>query len=113
MSQDDSVSNETLASIGVASVLALGLFGWALSREKSSALATVDPSITLTEHFGVTPAAYMAHSNLKNITMDAEELLSLLNERDVLPQWADEAIASARMNVTKILGYVRAEKTRA
>ena len=77
------------------------------------ALSKADPSVVVTEHPGVRPAAYMAHSNLKNIVVEAEELLGLLNDRDVLPQWADEAIGSARMNITKALGYVRAEKTKA
>lgn len=42
--------------------------------------------------------------------MDATELLSIMNSKDDLPQWADEALAIAKMNVTKILGYVRSEK---
>jgi hypothetical protein len=76
------------------------------------ALSKADPSVVVTEHPGVRPAAYMAHSNLKNIVVEAEELLGLLNDRDVLPQWADEAIGSARSSITKALGYVRAEKTK-
>ena len=93
----------------VPSMSELGAFG---KSEIGLGALTVDPSLTLTEHPGVRPAAYMAHSNLKNIIHDAEEMLSLMNERDVLPQWADESIASAKMNVSKMLGYVRSKKTR-
>jgi len=62
------------------------------------------------EHEGVDPVSYMAYSNLKNIIIDATELLSIMNSKDDLPQWADESIAMAKMNVSKILGYVRSEK---
>jgi hypothetical protein len=81
-----------------------------LAQEFEEMALKVDPSAVVTEHEGVEPAAYMAYANLKNIIVDASELLSIMNAQDVLPQWADEAIANAKMNVTKILGYVRAEK---
>jgi hypothetical protein len=81
-----------------------------LAQQFEEMAEQVDPSVVITEHEGVEPAAYMAHANLKNIIVDASELLSIMNEKDVLPQWADEAIANAKMNVTKILGYVRSEK---
>lgn len=70
----------------------------------------VDPDVVVHEHEGVEPVSYMAYSNLKNIVMDATELLSIMNSKDDLPQWADEALAIAKMNVTKILGYVRSQK---
>lgn len=70
----------------------------------------IDPSVVVEEHEGVEPVSYMAYSNLKNIIMDATELLSIMNAEDDLPQWADEALAIAKMNVTKILGYVRSQK---
>ena len=70
----------------------------------------VDPNIVVEEHEGVKPVSYMAYSNLKNVIMDASELLSIMNSKDDLPQWADEALAIAKMNVNKILGYVRSEK---
>ncbi len=70
----------------------------------------VDPSMVVEEHEGVDPVSYMAYSNLKNIIIDATELLSIMNSKDDLPQWADESIAMAKMNVSKILGYVRSEK---
>lgn len=73
-------------------------------------MGTVDPNVVVEEHEGVEPVSYMAYSNLKNIIMDATELLSIMNSKDDLPQWADEALAMAKMNVTKILGYVRSEK---
>lgn len=73
-------------------------------------MGTVDPNVVVEEHEGVEPVSYMAYSNLKNIIMDATELLSIMNSKDDLPQWADEALAIAKMNVTKILGYVRSEK---
>lgn len=71
----------------------------------------VDPSIVVEEHKGVNPVSYMAVSNLENIIKDSQELLRIMNSKDDLPQWADEAIAIAKMNVGKILDYVRAEKT--
>lgn len=71
---------------------------------------SVDPDVVITEHEGVEPKAYMAFSNLKNIITDASELLAMLNDEDVLPQWADEAVANAKMNIAKIMGYVRSEK---
>jgi len=70
----------------------------------------IDSDVVLEEHEGVDPVSYMAYSNLKNIIMDATELLSIMNSRDDLPQWADESLAIAKANVTKILGYVRSEK---
>lgn len=70
----------------------------------------IDSSIVVKEHEGVEPVSYMAYSNLKNIINDASELLSIMNSQDDLPQWADEALAMAKMNVTKILGYVRSQK---
>lgn len=70
----------------------------------------VDPDVVVHEHEGVEPVSYMAYSNLKNIVMDATELLSIMNSKDDLPQWADESLAIAKMNVTKILGYVRSQK---
>lgn len=71
----------------------------------------VDPSIVVEEHKGVSPVSYMAVSNLENIIKDSQELLKIMNSKDDLPQWADEAIAIAKMNVSKIFDYVRAEKT--
>jgi hypothetical protein len=73
-------------------------------------LVEVDPSVVVEEHEGVEPVSYMAYANLKNIINDASELLSIMNSKDDLPQWADESLAIAKMNVTKILGYVRSEK---
>jgi hypothetical protein len=73
-------------------------------------LVEVDPSVVVEEHEGVEPVSYMAYANLKNIITDASELLSIMNSKDDLPQWADESLAIAKMNVTKILGYVRSEK---
>ncbi len=70
----------------------------------------VNRSITLHEHEG-TPRSYMVFNNLKNIIMDASELLSIMNENDELPAWTQEMVSSAKMNVGKALDYVRAEKT--
>jgi hypothetical protein len=81
-----------------------------LAEELADKYTHVDPSVVVHEHEGVEPAAYMAYSNLKNIIADASELLSILNDKDVLPQWADESLANAKMNVSKILGYIRSEK---
>ena len=72
----------------------------------------IDPEVVITEHEGVDPVSYMAYSNLKNIIADSSELLSIMNSKDDLPQWADEALAIAKANVTKILGYVRSEKVK-
>ncbi len=71
---------------------------------------TVDPSVTLQEHEG-TPRSYMVFNNLKNIIMDASELLSIMNQNDELPAWTQEMVSSAKMNLSKALDYVRAEKT--
>lgn len=71
----------------------------------------VDPSIVVEEHKGINPVSYMAVSNLENIIKDSQELLRIMNSKDDLPQWADESIAIAKMNVGKILDYVRSEKT--
>jgi len=72
--------------------------------------SSVDSSIVVHEHKGVRPVSYMAHSNLKSVINDASELLSIMNDQDDLPQWADESLAIAKNNVNKILGYVRSEK---
>lgn len=81
-----------------------------LAQNFEKKLVKVDPSVVVEEHEGVEPVSYMAYANLKNIITDASELLSIMNSKDDLPQWADEALAMAKMNVTKILGYVRSEK---
>ncbi len=78
--------------------------------EQFESLEKVDPAVVVEEHEGVEPVSYMAYSNLKNIITDATELLSIMNSKDDLPQWADESLAIAKMNVTKILGYVRSQK---
>lgn len=86
--------------------------GQMLDKEliKAETAVKVDPDVVVKEHEGVDPVSYMAYSNLKNIITDATELLSIMNSQDDLPQWADEALALAKMNVTKILGYIRSEK---
>jgi hypothetical protein len=73
-------------------------------------LQGLDPSIVLEEHDDTDHVSYMAYNNLKNIINDASELLSLLNDKDDLPQWANEALALAKANVNKALSYVRSEK---
>jgi hypothetical protein len=70
----------------------------------------IDKSVVVEEHEGVEPTSYMAYSNLKNIIADSSELLSILNSKDDLPQWVDELLAIAKSNITKALGYVRAQK---
>lgn len=67
-------------------------------------------NVVVKEHETV-PVSYMAHSNLKNIQHDAEELMSLMNDRDDLPQWADEGLTLAKHNLNKALSYVRGQKT--
>lgn len=71
----------------------------------------IDPDVVVEEHEGVSPVSYMACSNLKNIVHDATELLSIMNEEDDLPQWADELLAVSKHNLNKALSYVRSEKT--
>ena len=78
--------------------------------EKFEKKLNIDPDKVIEEHEGTEPVSYMAYSNLKNIINDATELLSIMNSTDDLPQWADESLAIAKQNVTKILGYVRSEK---
>lgn len=70
----------------------------------------VDPDVVLEEHESI-PHSYMVFNNLKNIIIDATELLSIMNEHDILPAWTQEMISSAKMNVGKALDYVRAEKS--
>ncbi len=82
-----------------------------LAQHFEEALVEIDPETVVEEHRGVHPVSYMAFSNLKNIIRDASELLSIMNDQDDLPQWADESIALAKYNVTKILAYVRSEKS--
>ncbi len=72
----------------------------------------VDTSVVIEEHEGVEPVSYMAYSNLKNIVNDAEELLSIMNTKDDLPQWVDELLAVAKNNVTKALDYIRSIKSK-
>lgn len=71
----------------------------------------LDPDVVVEEHKGVEPVSYMAFSNLKNLVHDSTELLSIMNEEDDLPQWADELLAVSKNNVNKALSYVRSEKT--
>lgn len=70
----------------------------------------IDPSVVLHEHEG-TPRSYMVFNNLKNIIIDASELLSIMNENDELPAWTQELISNSKMSVGKALDYVRAEKS--
>ncbi len=79
-------------------------------KRKYAVQSKVDPSIVLEEHEGVHPVSYMAYSNLRNISHDSTELLSIMNSEDDLPQWADEMLTLAKNNVSKVLGYVRSEK---
>lgn len=79
-------------------------------RKKFAVNKKVDPSVVIEEHEGVHPVSYMAYSNLRNISHDSTELLSIMNSEDDLPQWADEMLALAKNNVSKVLGYVRSEK---
>lgn len=78
--------------------------------EKIEEKYEIDPDVVIHEHEGVDPVSYMADSNLKNIISDASDLLEIMNNKDDLPQWADEALAIAKANVNKILNYVRSEK---
>lgn len=82
-----------------------------LAEEFENKIKSIDPSVVVKEHEGIEPVSYMAFGNLENIIADASELLSILNSEDDLPQWADEYLAIAKTNVTKILGYVRDQKT--
>lgn len=81
-------------------------------ENKYSEKSQPDPTVVVHEHENVKPVSYMAFSNLKNIIMDASELLSLMNEEDDLPQWCDEMIALAKAKVSKALAYVRSEKSK-
>ena len=72
---------------------------------------TVDPQITITEHPGVVPVSYMAHSNLVSILHDVQEIQSMMNDCDDLPQWVDQAIAEAADRMTKAKKYIMAEKS--
>lgn len=72
----------------------------------------VNPEVVLHEHEeSDRPVSYMVYSNLKNSIMDASELLSLMNEDDELPAWADEMLAISKNNINKVLSYVRSVKS--
>ena len=50
---------------------------------------------------------------LNNIINDSRELLSIMNKDDrPQPQWADEALTTFKINLTKILQYYRMELRR-
>lgn len=86
-----------------------------LAEEFESALKSMedpDPSVVIEEHQDVSPKSYMAAQNLHNIIQDAEELSSLLNNEDDLPQWVDELLAISKNNLDKALSYVRGEKSK-
>lgn len=86
-----------------------------LAEEFESALKSMedpDPSVVIEEHKDVSPKSYMAAQNLHNIMQDAEELSSLLNDEDDLPQWVDELLAISKSNLDKALSYVRGEKSK-
>lgn len=71
----------------------------------------IDVDKVVKEHTGMKPVSYMAVSNLENLISDSRDLLRIMNDKDDFPQWADEAIAIAKHNVNKILGYVKSIKT--
>jgi len=81
-----------------------------LAKEFEDKIKKIDPSIVIEEHENVEPVSYMAYSNLKSIINDASELLSIMNAKDDLPQWADELLAISKNNINKALGFVRSEK---
>jgi len=83
-----------------------------LNFDMDSADIEIDPDVILHEHETTDrPVSYMAFGNLKNSILDASELLSLMNEDDELPAWADEMLALAKNNINKVLGYVRSVKS--
>ena len=69
-----------------------------------------DPSVVIEEH-SVTPVSYMAVANLKTTASNCQELLALMNEQDDLPAWADEMISAAKLCSTKVLQYVKSQKS--
>lgn len=73
--------------------------------------AAANPNIVVQEHPGVSPVSYMAKSNLENIISESSEILDLLNSQDDLPQWVDEMLAIAKSNISKVLDFIRSEKT--
>jgi len=83
-----------------------------LAEKFEKKLEEVDPDIVVREHEELDPVSYMAYSNLKNIITDSSELLSIINSKDDLPQWADEMLGISKNNVTKVLGYIRSKKVK-
>lgn len=78
----------------------------------TKSLAEADKDTVIEEHKDVSPVSYMAAQNLHNITQDCEELISLLNDKDDLPQWVDELLSISKNNVNKALSYVKGEKSK-
>ena len=73
-------------------------------------IAEVDKEIVLHEH-DTPEVSYMVFNNLKSIISDANDILHLLNKKDDLPAWADEKLSIAKDNVSKLLDYIKSEKT--
>lgn len=70
----------------------------------------IDPQVTIMEHSDVSPVSYMAYSNLVSILHDVQEIQSMMNECDDLPQWVDQAIAEAADRMTKAKKFIMSEK---
>jgi hypothetical protein len=75
-------------------------------------LQEADKDTVIEEHEDVSPVSYMAAQNLHNLLQDCEELVSLLNDEDDLPQWVDELLSISKNNVNKALSYVKGEKSK-
>lgn len=71
----------------------------------------LDVNKVVKEHPNMKPVSYMAVANLENMISDSKDLLHIMNDKDDLPQWADEAISIAKHNLNKILEYVKSVKT--
>lgn len=65
---------------------------------------------TLTEHRGVSPRSYMAEENLKAVIRYAEDILSMMNEKDDFPDWCDDKLSVAKHLVEDVATYVANQK---
>ena len=70
-----------------------------------------DPSVRITEYKGIEPS-YMVVSNMRNTISNCIEIMNLLNEQDQLPAWASEMVSFMKLSSTKVLDFIRSQKSR-
>lgn len=82
------------------------------AEEKSSEKVVVNSEVIIQEHPGVDPVSYMAKSNIVTMQHGLKEIVEMMNPKDDLPQWVDQALSEAADRVEKARKYIMSEKVK-